>query len=300
MTAGPTGQASTLLRPSPVNRLNDLSGKDWIQFSRSFQYQSGLGKGHRDTRFEALHPAPFSFKDASRFIRQFTKSGMTVLDPFCGVASTQKAAALLGRNAIGFEISRRWANLGRQRLETEVPKGVRQSIRLRVVNQDCSKGLRLLRPQSIDFVITSPPYWNILNKDPDKKIIEQRVKRGLATRYSRSPSDLGNAAGYPVFLRKLTKIIRACRRVLKSQRYAVFIVADFRHGSRFYPFHADLVRCAERAGLALKGITVMIQSQKRLYPYGYPSTFVQNIHHQYALVFQRPSPGNSRSRRHSQ
>lgn len=39
-----------------------------------------------------------------RFIRQYTNPGDLVLDPFCGVGTTIRVAAELGRPAIGFEI----------------------------------------------------------------------------------------------------------------------------------------------------------------------------------------------------
>ena len=39
-----------------------------------------------------------------RFIRQYTNPGDLVLDPFCGVGTTVRVAAELGRRAIGFEI----------------------------------------------------------------------------------------------------------------------------------------------------------------------------------------------------
>lgn len=39
-----------------------------------------------------------------RFIRQYTRPGDLVLDPFCGVGTTPWVAAKLGRRAVGFEI----------------------------------------------------------------------------------------------------------------------------------------------------------------------------------------------------
>ena len=95
----------------PGNELNSLTGKDWIKLTKSFWFQTGLGKGHNDTRIEREHPAPFSYKDIQKLIAMFTQPGMTTLDPFCGVASTLKASALLNRNTIGIEISSRWVKV---------------------------------------------------------------------------------------------------------------------------------------------------------------------------------------------
>jgi DNA modification methylase len=273
----------------PRNRLNDLTGKEWLQLSRSWWFQRGLGRGHPETAIELQHPAPFSFRDVQKLIRLFTKRGMTVLDPFSGVGSTVKAAALTGRHAIGIEVSRRWVTLGRARLVKEVSRARRQGLRLRQIQGDSRRVLSDLAGRSVDLVVSSPPYWTILTKDPDHKTTRARIQLGLATRYSRrSRADLGNIPDYGNFLAALGTVIRGCRRVLKPGAHAVFIVGDFRHGPKFYPFHADFIRLAEREGLKLTGVFLLIQSGKSLFPYGYPFTLVQNIHHQYALVFQRP------------
>jgi len=270
------------------NGLNDLSAKEWLQLTRSWWSQQGLGHAHPHAKIESQHPAPFSYQDVEKLIRFFTKEGMTVLDPFCGVASTLKAAALSGRNAIGIEVSSKWAQLGKQRLECEVPRRIRGRVHLRIIRGDCLGILSRLPPQSVDYIVTSPPYWNILTKDPDHKTRARRLSRGLPTRYSKSPRDLGNLASYPLFIRKLQRALRLSCRVLKKGRYLTIIVSDFRHRADFRAFHMDVASAGEAAGLSLKGILILIQNSKQLYPYGYPFALVQNIHHQYALIFQRP------------
>ena len=282
-----TSITGTTLGVDPRNKLNDLSAKEWIQYSKSFWFQKGLGEAHEETEIEKQHPAPFSYQDIQKLILMFTKSGMTVLDPFCGVASTLKAAALTGRNAIGIEISQRWVTLGKLRIEREVPEEARGGLSLRIVKGDCLKRLPRFKDDAIDFIVTSPPYWNILGKDPDHKTKSARVNKGLATKYSQSPSDLGNIEDYDVFLAKIQEVGKQCLRVLKPKGHMAIIVGDFRHGSRFRPFHMDLTRCFESVGFSLQGIIIIAQNSKNLFPYGYPYAFVQNLHHQYILVFRK-------------
>ena len=50
------------------------------------------------------HPAPFPFELAYRIVRMFSFHGDTVLDPFCGTATTLLATAKAERNSIGVEI----------------------------------------------------------------------------------------------------------------------------------------------------------------------------------------------------
>ena len=269
------------------NLLNNLTGKEWIQLSKSYWFQKGLGRDHGATEIEREHPAPFSFQDIEKLIKMFTKPGMLILDPFCGVASTLKAAALCERNAIGIEISSKWVKLGKERLMKEIPQEKREKSKLRIIKGDCLKRLPKLSDESIDFIVSSPPYWGILSKNPDHKIRTERVEKGLATKYSQSPSDLGNISNYSDFLLKLGDVAGECLRVLKKKKYMALIVGDFYHESKFYPFHIHATKVFEGKGFSLRGITILAQNSKKLFPYGYPFSFVQNIHHQYIITFQK-------------
>ena len=64
------------------------------------------------------------------------------------------------------------------------------------------------------------------------------------------------------------------------------VVSDFRHKSKYYLFHAHLAEDLESRGFITKGMIILWQSQKRVFPYGYPTAFVPNVHHQYLLISQ--------------
>lgn len=270
------------------NRINDLTGGDWMQLSKSFWYQKGLGKYHEHAKIERMHPAPFSFQDIQSLILMFTKKGMTVLDPFCGVASTLKAAALLERNGIGIELTKKWVDLGNERLRKEVPIEILSKTSQKIIHGDCRIELTKLDSESVNYIVTSPPYWGILNKEPDHKVKEERLSNGYDTKYSENKEDLGNILNYSDFLLELKKIVRDAKRVLERDRYFSIIVSDFRHKSEFVPYHKDVIDLFTDVGYKIEGITILIQNHKNLYPYGYPFAFVQNIHHQYILTFKRP------------
>lgn len=272
-------------RISPKNILNQLDGKEWIQETRSFFYQKGLGTSHKDTQYELLHPAPFSFQDVGRLIRFFTKEKDLVLDPFCGVASTLKACAILKRKGLGIELSKEWANLGTERLKKEVTDSSDQ----RILIGDSRYILKKLKSESVSYVVTSPPYWNILAKKTPSKKRKTRAKAGFQTKYSESKEDLGNISDYHVFLSELQKCFMECYRILQNRRYATVIVSDFRHRSEFIPFHSHVTEILNKVGFTLQGITILIQNSKKLYPYGYPFAYVPNIHHQYAIIVRKIS-----------
>ena len=273
------------------NSLNDLTGKEWIPATKSYMFQKGLGSSHPHAQIEIQHPAPFSFQDIESLIEFFTKKGMSVLDPFGGVGSTAKACALLGRKCTSIELSQKYHNLSIERLETEVGQGM--SCNHVFVNGDSCVELPKLSDNSFDFVVTSPPYWGILHKQ-DQKVLRNRVANNLDTQYSESSRDLGNVADYSEFLATLCdKVFLQCARVLRKNKYMAVVVSDFRDKGDFISFHSDLIyllnnRQIQGGGvLVLQGIKILIQNHKSLHPYGYPFSYVENIHHQYILIFRK-------------
>ena len=272
-------------KPDPRNPLNDLTSTEWLPETISVWTQRGLGAGHPDAQIERQHPAPFSFTDVSRLVRFFTKRGNIVLDPFVGVGSTLKACALEGRKGIGFELNPKYAKLAKARLRTEVREDSTTENSQEVRVGDARKLVGELPENSLDFVVTSPPYWNILHKE-DHKAKQERVNHDLDTRYSDHKQDLGNIAQYETFLSELAGILGSCGKALKAKKYMAVIVSDFRDKSRFILFHADLATVLKQHGFEMRGLSVLYQRHKRIFPYGYPYAYVPNIHHQFILILQ--------------
>lgn len=271
-------------RALPVNRLNDLTAKEWVPETVSVWTQRGLGRGHQHAQIERQHPAPFSFQDIARLIRFFTKSGETVLDPFVGVGSTLKAAAMEGRKGVGIELNAKYAQLARLRLKTELQGGAGDD--QKVVRGDARAVIPKLAANSIKLVVTSPPYWNILHKQ-DHKARQERVAHELDTRYSDDAADLGNIEAYQSFLTAVADTLALTRSCLVDGGHLCVVVGDFRHKARYYMLHADIAREMEARGFALKGIKILYQRHKRVFPYGFPYAYVPNLHHQYIIVLAK-------------
>lgn len=273
-----------------TNQLNDLTGKEWIQYTKSVWFQRGLGAGHPDAQIERLHPAPFSFQDVSKLIKFFTKRSGVVLDPFCGVASTLKACVFTQRLGIGIELVPEWIEAGKERLRKEIPEELTDwASKQTLVLGDAREIIPTFASEIFDFVVTSPPYWGILNKLPDHKVLSERIGNGLATRYSTDKRDLANIENYDEFLNEVCGVFRQCQRVMKPGAYMCVIVGDFRHGGKYIAYHADLISKLSGPDLVLHGIVILVQNSKKLYPYGYPYAFVPNVHHQNILIFRKPT-----------
>jgi len=284
-TALPTESDGKLI--DPRNALNELTAKEWIAETVSVWNQRGLGAGHPDARIEREHPAPFSFTDVGRLIRFFTKRDNVVLDPFVGVGSTLKACALEGRRGIGIDLNPRFVELTRKRLASEVQDMFATANQQTILHGDARELVPQIADSSVDFVVTSPPYWSILKKE-DHKVRQERLANGLATDYGTYEGDLARIESYDDFLLQLTNILCECKRALKAGKYMAIVVSDFRDKSRYVMFHADLARSLEQIGLEMRGITVLYQRHKKVYPYGYPYSYVPNIHNQFILILQKP------------
>src|SRR5512144_2879396 len=99
------------MAPHPRNTLNELSGEEWLYFTKSVwttAYPSELGHALRKQ-----HGANKPPRLMARLIEFFTKSGELVLDPFAGVGGTLLGAAIARgpRRALGIELSPRWADV---------------------------------------------------------------------------------------------------------------------------------------------------------------------------------------------
>jgi len=210
-----------------------------------------------------------------------------VLDPFVGVGSTLKACAVDQRKGIGIELNPHFAELSRERLDKEVGDMFSTVQDQVILEGDARDILPTIPDESVDFVVTSPPYWSILKKE-DHKVKQERLAHDLSTDYGDDPRDLAKIESYDEFLEELTRLFGECGRTLKPGKYMAIIVSDFRDKSRYIMFHADLARSLEAVGLEMRGLKVLYQRHKKVYPYGYPYSYVPNIHNQFILILQKP------------
>lgn len=268
------------------NALNDLTGKEWVQFTRSWTLHN---PPPRSTR-EVLHPAKFPETLIAEFIMFFTRKGETVLDPMLGTGSTLVACKMTDRRGVGVELSKKWADIARDRaihLDTD-EKNPKQL----VIEGDSRSLKRLLFEHSIetvDFCITSPPYWNMLKKSRGHVRSESKKRQevGLDTFYSESPNDYGNIDDYSTYLSAMYDLFAHVYEVLRDQRYLVVIAQNIlTPEGEMMPLAWDLAR---KLGdlYVLKQEKLWLQDNKMLGSWGYPSEYVSNVHHHYCLVFKK-------------
>src|SRR5699024_5850227 len=194
------------------------------------------------------------------------KENDKVLDPFSGVASTAKACIYTKRLGYGIELNEKYHKLGLKRLEIEIPKEYANNSKATLINSNSLTEIKQFKNNYFDFIVTSPPYWNILDTVDHKS--GERVENNLDYKYSNNSLDLANIDEYEEFLEQLSSFFNDCSRILKKGKYMCVIVSDFRKKEKYYPFHADLAKAMEKKGnFILKGIRILYQRHKSIYPY---------------------------------
>ena len=274
------------------NKLNELSGREWIKFTKSWFVHRPEPRGDRKIR----HPASFPESMVKEFVSFFTRKGELVVDPFVGTGSTLVAALETGRSGIGFEIVKKYADIARGRVKDSLTQNAVRgtpesgSSWTRIVTGDSSKLSKAWREKGFplaDYCITSPPYWNQLRKSHMRQ--KGRAEKGLDTTYSDNPHEIGNIEDYNDFLRALKRTFDEVHKVMKPNGYLTIITNNVFSDGRMFPLAFDTVStlAAEPYAWTPKDEKVWCQDDKTLLPLGVFNAWVGNRHHQYCLIFRK-------------
>lgn len=267
-------------KPSPKTRANDLDGKTWVRHSISIW--SDIRKTAEEQAWK--HPAMFPQALAERLIQTFTNGDQAVvLDPFAGTGSTLAAAKTLHKTAIGIELYPHFVNQIQERGAAANGNG---SI---TIHQANAIDLHQFVPDhSVDFVLTSPPYWDVLTARRTADYKEIRT-------YGDGEGDLGLIKDYQSFLGQLQQVFARVYQVLKPRAYCCVVVMDIRKKNRFYPFHSDLAGRLQDLGFLYDDLIIWDRRQEynNMRPLGYPTVFRVNKAHEYILIFQKPGEGGN-------
>jgi DNA modification methylase len=268
------------------NRLNDLDPKSWLKFQKSWFLHNPPPRRKDVLR----HPAKFPETLAQSFIEFFTKRGQVVLDPMAGTGSTLVGALRAGRHSYGVELNPAYAEIARQvvQAEREVLGEAAAGLAAQVITGDAAQ-LNALAAEhdlpQIDYMLTSPPYWDMLRARGAHTQNARRSDEALDVFYSDNPNDLGNLTDYDQFLERLACIYENLRPVLRPGAYLTIIVKNVKKGGKLYPLAWDLGRRLGKT-YRLKDEKIWVQDNQRLAPYGLGSAWVSNTFHHYCLQFR--------------
>lgn len=211
---------------------------------------------------------------------------MTVLDPFVGSGTTIIAANNIGRSCIGIDLNEEYKDLYLNR-----SKGLDILQSSQYIVGDSNIVLDNLDTE-VDYIVTSPPYHNILRnkskgtRNNNGKNYRMSARDGIEY-YSESSNDLGNFDEYADFLSAFKKIMTKAYNKLKNKKYATIIISDFTIEKKEVCVQADIVKLMQEIGFIFAGTTVLMQTVKPLYPFGYPYAYKINHHHQNLITFRK-------------
>lgn len=264
----------------PATKMNNLTGKQWLQLS--FTIWKNIQKTAEEKKLK--HPAMFPQELVERLIDIYTKDpGEVILDPFLGSGSTILAAMNKGKKGIGIDLSKDYINLTQGRVDSFQPNmldELSEIIPPTLINDDANKLGTYVKPESVDLVVTSPPYWDILNM---KRTADTKAIRN----YSDHVTDIGNIDNYELFLVALKEIYTEVYKALKPNKRCVCVVMDIRKKDKFYPFHIDQTKIMQEIGFEIEEFAIWDRQHEynNMKTLGYPWVFRFNKVHEYICVY---------------
>lgn len=140
-----------------------------------------------------------------------------------------------------------------------------------------------LKNNSVDLIITSPPYWNAIDYDQ----YNMNKKGFYKTRKGES---------YCQFLSWLKRCFKECYRVLGKGKICCVVINSVLYQGKYYPIPQDFIKIMQGIGYEFLQEIIWnktISACKRLdtlVKNPYPGYYYSNFMFEYILIFKKPGP----------
>ena len=135
--------------------------------------------------------------------------------------------------------------------------------------------LKLLKINSVQFVIMHPPYWDII-------------------KFSNKKADLSNADSVDSFLKMFGNVVENIYPLLDKKRYFAVVIGDKYESSEWIPLGFYVMREMMKKGFKLKSTivknfdqTTAKRNQKELWRYRALAGGFYIFKHEYIFLFQK-------------
>lgn len=244
---------------------------------------------------EILHPAKYPETLIEQFIELFSAEGDSVFDPMVGTGSTVKAAIRKERHGYGTDLNEQYVDIAQDRVESEYRMTLSGEIEPRadslIIQEDATMlTAPELADKEFDYVVTSPPYWSMLN-NPGSENQKERRDSGLPLKYSDSDADVGNIEAYGDFLDTLETVYTKVNEKLAPDGHLTVVVKNVKRDHVIFPLAWDLVErlCGPDGTYEYVGNTFWCQDDIGVKPFAVGTHWVSNTLHNYCLHFKNQS-----------
>jgi DNA modification methylase len=210
-------------------------------------------------------------------ILNYSEEGELVLDPMVGSGTTLIEARLLNRNAIGIDVNQTAVDITAERISFDVPNPSQQTVKL-----GNAQKLIDIQDNSIDLIVTHPPYLNLV-----------RYSNG------KNPDDFSSISGIPKFLKAISVAFMEMYRVLKPGRFCAILIGDTRKGQHYVPLSRFVLRRCLQTGFVLKEEIIKTQhntASKPRWTAGARNYKFYLIMHEHLFIFRKPFEDENLSR----
>lgn len=255
------------------NTVNDLTGSEW-----KFSTKTVINKPYpinMQHKLRSEHGGQKPPELCEDLIKIFTKRNDLVLDPFMGVGGTLLGASLCDRRAIGIDINSRWIEIYKQVTELE---NLQEQV---TMEGDSMVKLDEIENESVDFILTDVPYWNI---DTLKKTRNKKIKQSKLNDFENHTQQQTKEA----WLEEMVNILKKSAEKLKEGKYMAVFIGDVYREKQYHFLSAELgLELSKVEGLTMKSNIIWVDNSKSLHVFGYPRAYVPSMMHQNILVFRK-------------
>ncbi|MEM2934626.1 MAG: DNA methyltransferase [Methanocellales archaeon] len=232
-------------------------------------------RGHWATH-RGNYRANFSPYIPRNLILRFTNKNDLVLDQMVGSGTTLIECKLLQRRGIGVDINPDAIMVARNRLDFSYkPNEDYQEPEIKTYIGD-ARNLNLIQDESIDLIVTHPPYANIVSFS----------KHHI-------PHDISKACNIADFVNAMRKVAQESYRVLKPGKHCSILIGDTRRHKHFVPISPRVLQAFLDTGFILREDIIKLQWKMKATRERWRSTKLDflKIAHEHLYIFRKPERG---------
>jgi hypothetical protein len=269
---------------SEDNRVNDLTGREWVFWTRSVITKPYPPNMHHALRSQHGGQKPPDL--CADLLRVFTKEGQSVLDPFMGVGGTLLGASLSGRTAVGIEVNPKWIGIYKEVCARE---GLDAQ---QTIEGNARDVLGSLKPRTFDCVLTDVPYWKMDTASRSRGTFKRVGGEARPVRASKLSAFHGSEyATKKEWVEQMGEILGQATELLRPAGYLLCFIGDMYRDNEYHCLSAELAAVLRDVpGLVWKANLVWYDVSKKLHLYGYQYSYIPSLIHQNVLVFRKEEP----------